>query len=403
MALMSGSQPVEVSARSVDDSAAAVMTDLREALNGLLGVLADPIDRAVDLERSLRLDKKLAWQVFRLARSQGLSEVANVPPRPSVRRLLDAARRRKVPKRLVEKVESAFRRFEALVVEHGGDREGLFSIIGSRTGATGEQFELKVRKTAFRANAHIWGAQAQMQVRTLIHQVRAEPVYAENTVLISGDVGLQRLRQSDPLVMVRWWAVSEAPAGGAGGGAAPVVDHQVALLPEFCSRPPPRMVAKPAPDGSMETELVIPAGRTGAVTLYSSQLFENTAQSRQALYFGRMFVTLPVEEAVWELLVPVGLTDPATARPVVYGRRAHPEQVYDERPGDLLPRQGTCAYLGEVESVPPLEGAPGHAGAVRHVLAARGWLGMRFDLYRCRVRYPVLHTLVCLKVDGARR
>jgi hypothetical protein len=406
MPLMSRSQPVEVPAlASLEDSATAVMGELRGSLTALLNRLPDPIARAVDLERSLRLDKKLAWQVFRLARSAGLSEIANVPSRPSVKRLLEAARRRKISRPLVDRVAAAFLRYEEFAVEHGGDREGLLSIVGGRTGISGEQFELKVRKAAFRAGAHLWGARAQMQVRTLIHHIRPGPEYVEDVILISADIGLQRVRQSDPLVMVRWWQISDQPTNHAAPSAAAAapVDHQVNLLPEFCSRPLPRMLAKAGADGSVETELVIPAGRTGAVTLYSSQLFESAARSPQAVYFGRMFVTIPVETAVWEVLVPAGRTDPATARSVVYGRRAHPEQVYDERPADLLPPQGTAVYLGTLDGVPPLEDVPDHSAAVRHVLASHGWLDTRFDVYRCRIQYPMLHTLLCTRVDGVVR
>jgi hypothetical protein len=406
MPLMSRSHPVQVAVTdSVEDSAAAVMDELRASLTELMTSLSDSISRAVDLERSLRLDKKLAWQVFRLARSRGLSEVGNVPARPSIRRLLQAARRRNVSKRIVDRVDAAFVRFDELAIEHGGDREGLFSILGGRAGTGAEQFDLKVRKAAFRANAHIWGSQARMQVRTLIHQIAPGRKYREDDILISADIDLQRLRQSDPLVMVRWWMVTDVPAEGTAKDTAPPtpVDHSVGLLQDFCTRPLPRMIPRKDADGSVETELVIGAGRSAAVTLYSSQLFENVADRPQAAYFGQMFVTIPSETAVWELLVPAGKTDPATARSIVYGRRSHPERVSEDRAADLLPQRGTVSYLGPLESVPPLEDAPNHAEAVRHVLQTHGWLGTRFDVYRSVVKYPALHTMLCLKVDAARR
>src|SRR6185295_12335821 len=122
------------------------------------------------------------------------------------------------------------------------------------------------------------------------------------------------------------------------------------------------------------------------------QLNENAESTPHAFYDGRLFVTIPVETVVWELLIPAGLTDPATARVVVYGRRAHPEHVYDERKGDLLPQREIVTYLGALEHLPPIPGAPRHSDAVRHVLKQQGWLGTKFDAYRCRVQYPVLHS-----------
>lgn len=401
-----------------EEAAAGVMTDVRAALRDLTIQLsargprpAPPIARAVDLERSLKLDKKLAWQLFRLTQAATLAEAAHVPARASVRRLLAAARARGVSKPTLDRVGKAFESFESFAHAHGGDREGLLSMIaglGARGGwesEAGEQFELKTRKAAFRANAHLWGAQSRMQVRTLVQHVASTDLWQEHVLLVSGDIGLQRVRQADPLVMVRWWAITSAekrgsqpPPRGAGSATQPV--H---LLQDFSTRPLPNMLARPTGDGSVETELIIPAGRTGAVTLYSSQFTPNATKDPQHTFCGRMFVTIPVETAVWEILVPAGLSDPSTVRGVVYGRRAHPESAYDMRPSDLLPSQGAATYLGVVESVPPLEGAPQHADAVRHVLDSQGWLGTRYDAYRFCVRCPVLHTLCCLLVDAKRR
>jgi hypothetical protein len=97
------------------------------------------------------------------------------------------------------------------------------------------------------------------------------------------------------------------------------------------------------------------------------------------------------------------MSDPATARFCAYGRRTHPERVYDERPADLLPIRENVSYFGSTDTVPAMEGSPNHAEAVHSVLERHGWLGARFDIYRCRVPFPVLHTLLCLNVDAARR
>ncbi|MBC7773230.1 MAG: hypothetical protein H7210_12090 [Pyrinomonadaceae bacterium] len=40
--------------------------------------------------------------------------------------------------------------------------------------------------------------------------------------------------------------------------------------------------------------------------------------------------------------------------------------------------------------------------AVTHVLKRLGWFGTRFDVYRARVLYPVMHTLLSLRADAPR-
>jgi hypothetical protein len=163
------------------------------------------------------------------------------------------------------------------------------------------------------------------------------------------------------------------------------------------------MVARESVLGGVETELLIPAGRSGAVTIYSQQHRENAEVVPHPYYDLRLFVTIPMEAAVLDVMVPAGLTDPSSARAVVYGRRAHPEHVYDERKADLLPQRETAAYLGVLGEPPTVAGADRHHDAVRHVLREHEILGGRFDVYRCRVQYPVLHTLLVLRVDAARR
>src|SRR5688572_8757273 len=100
------------------------MAELQQALGDLVAGLPEPIERAVDLENALRVDKKLGWQVFRIVRSSSLAEVANVPSRRSASRFLSAAKARGLPSATIENVRAAFRRFDEFAAEHGGDREG---------------------------------------------------------------------------------------------------------------------------------------------------------------------------------------------------------------------------------------------------------------------------------------
>jgi hypothetical protein len=163
------------------------------------------------------------------------------------------------------------------------------------------------------------------------------------------------------------------------------------------------MRPRPSGLGGVETEMVLAtSGKTGAVTLYSSVLMEDTGEGEHGVYFGKTVVVVPTESIVVEMLIPSGWTDPGTARVAVYARRDLPEHVYELRPADLLPQRETFDYLGATHRPPAVEGAPRHAEAVRHVLAGLGWDRTLFDVYRCRVRYPVLHSMLFYGVDAVR-
>jgi hypothetical protein len=399
------------------------MTEIQRSLAALCDVLGEPIHRAVDLERALKLDKKLAWQAFRLTRSPSLAFAGNVPPRSSVRRLVEAARRRQTPDPVLRRVAEAFDAFEQFVATHAGDRAGLLSMISGLSHQDSEAFDLKTRKSLFRSNAHIWGIQAQTRVRTMIYNSRpgtaGSGLGPVDVLSVQGEIGLQRLRDSQPLSISVVFKTSRAPftegqskatgtvrSRSSGSASAECIGEGPELLKEFCSQPLPAIRPRPTELGGVETELLFPAsGRSGAVTLYSSVLLEDTGEGEHGVFFGKSLMTIPTEVIVLDMLVPVGWTDPSTARMGVYARRDLPEHVYEMRRADLMPQRETLAYMGAMEGVPPVGGGAGvarHPEAVRHVLERAGWLGTKFDVYRCRVEYPVLHSMLFYAADRVR-
>ena len=406
---MSQANPVSVGMPSFEAMLTPVMNELQSSLAALVDALPDSIRRAVDLERSLRLEKKLAWQVFRLSRSSSLKEVGNVPSLVSLGRVIDAARKKRVARPVIDRVQSAFERFDDFAEVHCGDRMGLISMVSGLTHQKSDLYELKTRKAYFQAASHIWGLQGRMQVRSSIYLVEPRPEQRHHTLFVSSDFDLQRLRENDPLVIAKYMKGhadprdADAPTSPAAiAETTRSLDHSLALLPEFCSQPLPKMTTVVEPDQLSETTLIIPPGRTGAVTLCSMQLHENIARGPQSRYAAGSFLVQPIESLVTEVLVPEGLSDPATARAAVYGRRTHPEHIFQERAADLMPQRETVFHLGTMDSIPPVDGAPRYEEAVRTALKNCGWLGMRFDVYRCRVEYPVLHSLVTVAVDAGR-
>jgi hypothetical protein len=327
-------------------------------------------------------------------------------------RLIGAASRQGVPQAVVERLGGAFERFEVFVTEHGGDRSGLVSLISGITAESDEQHELKVRRDVFKGVSHLWGIRAAAAVRTYVNHPRAGAPSLLDSTMIAGTVGIQRLRHGVPLSLFLNTqndpASAERPRNDQEPASEPVpVQRQyggLELVPEFTSRPAPKLVphTQPTREGYRETEIVFPpSGRAGAVTLYTSQLTAATGEGEQANFSSNIFISIPAELLVAEVLVPEGLSDPETVRAAVYGRRTDPARGFERRPMDLLPQRETPTYLGAVDVVPAVPGIPQHPDAVRHVLERLGWQGTRFDLYRCAVRYPTLHTIVRLAIDGA--
>jgi hypothetical protein len=402
MNVMARGDAVQVPIVPFEEAVGKVIEDLQGAVRELTRSLPESIRRAVDLERALRIERKLAWQIFRLSRAAGLAESTNIPSLASALRVCDAARARGVPEPVLEQFKRAFERLENFAIEQCGDRAGLLSMISGLTHGQSENMDLRIRKSLFRGNAHSWGLQADVQVRSLIYEPSGPADETLQSIIVSGNLGLQSLRRNEPLTISSWYTTSPLDNKGVPGAdpAEPAPRPQFELLREFCSTNLPAVTHVPTGSGSVETEMIIPAaGRAGAVTIYLTQ---TTAikDARAAGAFAGIFISVPSTEIITELLVPAGYTSPASARVAVFGRRHHPERVFEERSIDLFPQRENAVYLGRLTSSPAIDTAPNHQEAVRHVLERRGLLGRQFDIYRCRVLYPQMHTLVVMRVDG---
>jgi hypothetical protein len=411
MTLMSVVKPVQVASQaeplaleSFEAAAADVLDGLQRACAELLDKVPGSVHRAVDLERGLGLDKKLAWQLFKIARAaQPIAEASHVPVRSSSRRLLDAARRKKVSAKTIQRLERSLERFEEFVAEHGGDREGFLALTSGMGLESNELAELKVRKALFRANTHVWGVQCATMVRTTILHHRPGPDEIEDSVQIIGNIGMQRLRH-DARFDIHRFKSHTSPHKDDPPYTPERKIHELGILEEFSTKPLPQSIVHREPTGEVETELLFPvSGRAGAVTLHTSQLTTAAFAGHQPDHGFNTLMRLPTEMFICQALIPRGLTDPATARVAVYGRRVAVERVFELRPADLLPQREIVAHLGVRESLPPIPEAPQHEDAVRHVLGKLGWLGTKFDVYRCIVRYPVLHTMIHVNVDAVRK
>lgn len=402
MTQMATSKLVEAQSRAVEVEAVEVLGDLRAALSELIAELPPPVLRAVDLEQSLGLDKKLAWQIFRVVQSpHPLGEVHNIPARSSVRRLLVSARKRRVSMRVIDRMDTAFATFERFVAMYAGNRESLVSVLNGLGQRKDAPYETKLRKSHFRTASQLWGIHAQTLIRTSIFHAQPGPEFVLDSALIQAAIGLERVRVSEATDVTIMMRTKGTPQTAGDAPPAPI-RHPAELLDEFCTGPRPELPPHAEGGAEGESKLRLPPGRTGAATVYWMQWHEAMSRALSTDYYGRTFVTIPTQTLVWELLLPAGWTDPGTARCCMYACREHPEQAFAERASELMPQQESVQYLGSLDSVPLLGGSPNHAGAVRRVLEKLGWSGTRYDVYRASVQYPLLHTMLALRVDAVK-
>lgn len=400
-----GATPDKAAAALAAD-ASRILGEVGRSLAGLLESLPHPPARAVDVARMLKLHAPLAWQVFRIAgAAEPLAAVGFLPTSNQLGRVVQAAADAGAPRAAVDAASRAARRLDEFTAAHARDRREFESLIASLSPQAGPQIDMRHRRTLFRSNAHVWGIQARAGYAAMIVHETA-PAQGE-TVMIGGYVGLHVLRADVPMSCAVRTGV-RSPAGEASDGdqrtgAQPLpLRGQTRLIAGAASDRRLRLATSGQEDGEAVSMIRFPGiGRHAAVSFFLEQAYVHTPdavdRSRRVGHSLTSQVRVPSEALVLDLLVPAR-PPPERFEPTVstYGRRQGVDRVWERRAIDILPTSEHAVCVGGIVDVPPCPDIPRLPQIVRQVLSEHGWHGERFDLYRCRVEYPILHAMVCM-------
>jgi hypothetical protein len=391
--------------------ALSVLGHLQGALSEVISLIPQPVpvEKAADLERALKLGKTLAWQVFRMARAPNpLVEGAKLPGPFAMQRFFQAALKAGVPQSKIDVAASAFSEFGRLIKTHAGDRVTFESLMSGLSSRGGDQVELTQRRTAFRANSHIWGVQAETQLSfAAIHPSARNPSLGDMLVL-RGLIGLRRLRADVPVVIARsqisdnkgtLLQFEREPIDP----TAPTVNGQT-VLRDFCSSQMPRLQSLAANGGCITIELQDDAvGNqskltciTGDVLRAAQRRYGEPDNSSDTI---RAIVQIPCEVLIHDLLIHEDM----------YDRPIQPEVgVYTNMLGrlgvagrdiDRLPVRVSLERLGQGSSVLECLEVPRYVEMADHAFERLGWSGDGFTVYRCRMDCPVMQSFVDIRFE----
>jgi hypothetical protein len=378
----------------------------------LLDSLPEAVHRPADLERLLKVDQPLASRVWRLAATREPAKA--VALLPTVNQLLGtvvaaekagvnparAAQARRVIARLNDFVRTHtgnVAQFEAMMVQTaGGD------------GSASEVLRLKHRRTAFKSNSQVWGVHARTTAHCCIFSDCAEGGY-ESVVVVRGHSGFQSLRPDAPLeIRTRFRfepgekdAPKSDPTLPVGVELQPLV-----LVPGFGVGPAPQIETVEDPGGYQMTRVRLPAiGRSNAATFFVERVARDTMKRDGPVPVFALLtqVTVPTELVQLDLWVPAKWSDPSTIVAGTFACRHTPESSRLCRDSDRIEMNARAEYLGGHITPPPSPDIARWSEVVSHVLGKHGLARRKFDVYRYRVSYPILHSVMRIKVDGVGR
>jgi hypothetical protein len=379
-----------------EQAAAIVLGELQHAVIDLLAAGPTEVQKAADVERVFGVNHLLGWQLYRIASAQNpLAAGIHVPARVSMKKLLTAAARRRVPGAILDRISIAFDAFERLVESDAGGREELDAMLNAFLPDERRKQDLAHRQSVFKGMSNIKGLAAEADVVAMLFNLSANGSMVDR-VTLSCELGLRRLRPDAPIVLGTGDAQPLAKPLLTLDGK-PADNPMGALLPQFSSSPLPRFNIIPSGgqidyvvagrDVGMRSaiDIVMAERREGALPRFrkpNSHLFGGPGYTTTTP-IRRLTLDVFLHEDVFPGVAPQLFAYDTTCRGQVYPMD-NPERQHDR-----------LIVHDEIRALPSglagarLPHAPRYLEILEHIYATVGWDASRFRGYRLDVQYPV--------------
>lgn len=366
----------------------------------------DSSSSATHVQRALRINSKLSWQIHKFATTENPLEVACHLPKPTaMSRFCEAALKKSVKPALIEQLLRTFSEFDRLVSEHAGDRATFDAMVSNLAGDAGAaQMNLQHRRDAFRAQTHIWGVQATAIISLMIFRAGNMPGTVHG-VTVGGQVNLRRFRHDARWILFTRTVASDKERIDASGAiplnAEDAARYGAPLLAEFCSKPIGRFRTVETPQRVRCIEAESDGiGNTAAATYLSGEVWRNVAytveENGDKLLISRAGVRTPAQVLYHDIMVHRDL--PLHPPEIVqYGELRTGDDAIVHHEWDRLPCYEGIAMLGRgVDAVYAPEFAR-YSEMAQYACNAVGWDPSEFEVVRCRIEYPVLPSKVVIR------
>jgi len=384
------------------------VASVRRALGALVAEIPGGARRPRELQRALGVDYKICWQVFNVIQaSDPLAAAKHTPSASALTRFLASGRQLGIAKSRIEAVRSAIDQFNRVVKTHADDREMFHSMVAAIGSEDGDSIsDLPHRRAAYRSMSQIWGAQSDAHLVAGAIR-RSTSGTALDECLLTVKTGFRRLRTSvSPIVygsrhggdLQRAPSHEQSPLN-----AAAQKKYHAPLLPEFCSRPVPKLRTVAGGGGWLYTKLATEGiGRQSKVDLAFGVSSSGVpiARDEQGRAFGHGGITVrtPTELLIMDVVVhrpSFGLVKPQLLAYQDLPGGAAASNVSLEAP-QLRLREAVLP-LGPADQVPTTPEWPNYPELLHLAASALRWDLAEFDVFRLRLQYPVFGSVVCLR------
>lgn len=379
-----------------ESEAHAVLTRLQTAVGALLVKDRKRITRAKDLQVALGVRGPLAWQVFRWATAEGpLATVMFIPKPEAMARVLEAAADAAYRPPMVRELERAYAEFAAFAESHAEDRASLDAMIAALGpvggGGATPGLSMTHRRAAYRANTQIWGLSARAMYAACIYHARGEDESAGyGSIMVKGFVGLHTLRPFTSIPLSKRYMEVEH------GGVVNTAVTEFMIFEDFCSDMGEGVRSVREANEIHDTLRIRGVGSSSKTTVFvgvSVNELPMADPTDRTVAVG-CSVQVPCEEIILDLLVPEDRSAKTTPNVTTLGVINDPLSGSARRddPDCRLPGAHAGQYLGNTIESLRCDEIPSCPELIRAAIRRTGWTDPRYNIYRVRIPYPVLHS-----------
>ena len=389
-----------------------VLDQLRSALTDVVAGVPGPITKPTELQRALRVDMNVCCKVLKVVSSpEGLSSGLHLPGIMAIRSFLKGARKAGVSDDVINAAVEASDAFDHLVSTHADDRTTFDSMISSLVDSEeAQQITFLNRRATYRGQRHLFGMNVRVQFKCLIVQPNEHEPSMLDLANLTGFVSLRLLRPAlAPIVLSPAYTTND-------DGSERTVRREpliptseqvegVALLPEFCSETTMQLHSVPAAPGRVLGELYgVGVGNTGAVTCVEGHMNRRAVPRYQEAgnkIGGHLAeIRVPCETLLLDLVIRDDTCGPLKPTASTYADHiAEMRSTGVTSPWQQVEPRQSVQHLGKGPSVLYTPDYPRYPELARHAFKHLGWDASRFDVYRCRIEYPILPSTVAMFFD----
>lgn len=385
---------------SLEQESDVVLGRLRDCLASVItSTHGREIRKAVDIHKVFGLNRQLAWYVYRVATAPHPRDTGPfIPGTAQMNKFIQAAKRQGVNAEILNNVREAYAAFEAMVERHAGDRDTFESMISHSDEARRELIDLQRKREAFRANGHLWGVQSRAMVMTEILRPSTTPGKVDEAT-INGDVDSRQVRPEVALQdSIRWKHVDASSLEPAPEPIDPsgVVAGGVNLLADFCSKPTPEFNVQTDEEGYCRASLIRRGiGNCAATTYFIGNVIRGIPTNNDHSYIRRLH--RPTELFLQDFLIHRSLWDGPPPQVSVCAVDLSNSNRPINWNGVKLPVQEKVVELGMGTDVLLTTEIPRYRDMIEHAFNCLGWPAKEFRVFRCKIEYPVMHSVIRLQ------